>query len=65
MSNRLKILTEILNEFKIRLEDYKQIQETKPSDLNGMFIESYKKSILSLENKIKELLLRKENNNEI
>ena len=55
MSDKLRMLEKTLKEFKIELDDHIQIQETNPSELNDMCIKSYKKDIISLENKIKEL----------
>lgn len=55
MSYKLEMLEKILKEFKIELDDHIQIQETNPNELNDMCIKSYKKDIVSLENKIKEL----------
>ena len=55
MPDKLRMLKKTLVEFKIELDNHIQMQETNPSELNNMCIKSYKKDVISLENKIKEL----------
>jgi len=55
---KLEMLRKTLEDFKNELKNH--IQEMYSSELNKMCIKSCEKSILCLENKIKELILREE-----